>query len=120
MSLARAWDHLLIRSKQILHYPNLPKAQKPEVRTSLIKTPQCLGSHKYIITHLTARPKQIFHFQNTYPRISKKARKLEAFTSLIGQLSLAADISAHISGHKKPTKFSKATWNEEEEEVMVL
>ena len=46
-----------------------------------------------------------------------KAQKLEAFTSL-GQLSLAADISAHISGHKKPTKFSKATWNEEE--VMVL
>ena len=65
MSLARAWDHLLIRSKQILHYPNLPKAQKSEVRTSLIKNPQCLGSCKYINTHLTARPKQIFHFQNT-------------------------------------------------------
>ena len=111
----------LVRPKQILHYPNLPKAQKPEVRTSLIKTPQCLGSHKYIITHLTARPKQIFHFQNTSEAQNlKKARKLEAFTSLIGQLSLAADISAHISGHKKPTKFSKATWNEEEEEVMVL
>ena len=62
-----------VHLKPILLGPSPPEAQKPEVRTSLIKTPKSLGSCIYINTHPTTRPKQILHYPNP-PKVSKKGR----------------------------------------------